>query len=318
METVPGQWCEDSAALAAALAELDWVTEDDLLGEDEASCGPVLPDGAALPLQEPSAGAGDWSVPETLARVAACPPGPQPIRWLTCLDGRQLSPGEALEVAGAWERQARWVTARQQASWVGFLGPTGPGPLGPDGPTEAQLRAEHSNLLELALTIDCGLDFTRDQVDQARLLAGTLSATRDRLAGGELSAYRARRIAQELRTLDPGTARDIETRVLGTAGTVRVPSLIRKLRRLVLAAQGPAAVQAHQAGQPNAGSSSTPKPPRSDCSGCTPTCPRSRPSPSGNCSRPKPPSWPAPTGPPASRSNAATSNAPNGSPPATT
>ena len=145
-------------------------------------------------------------MPETLARVAACPPGPQPIRWLTSLDGRQLSPGEALEVAGAWERQARWVTARQQASWVGFVGPTGPGPLGPDGPTEAQLRAEHSNLLELALTIDCGVDFTRDQVDQARLLAGTLSATRDQLAAGQLSAYRARRIAQELRTLDPVTA----------------------------------------------------------------------------------------------------------------
>ena len=80
------------------------------------------------------------------------------------------------------------------------------------------------------------------------MLTGTLSATRDRLAAGELSAYRARRIAEELRTLDPVTAQQIEAKVLGTAADVRVPSLIRLLRRLVLAAQGPAAVQAHQAG----------------------------------------------------------------------
>ena len=193
-------------------------------------------------------GVADGSVQETLARVAAFPPGPQPIRWLTSLDGCDLSAGEALELAGAWERQARWVTARQQAAWVGFAGPVGPGPLGPDGPTETQLRQEHSNLLELALTIDCGVDFTRDQLDQARLLTGTLSATRDRLATGELSAYRARRIAEELRTLDPVTAQRSRAKVLDTAGTVRVPSLVRKLRRLVLAAQGPAAVQAHQAG----------------------------------------------------------------------
>ena len=185
---------------------------------------------------------------ETLARVAAFPPGPQPIRWLTSLDGRALSGGEALAVAGAWERQARWVTARQQASWLGFVGPVAPGPLGPDGPTEAQLRQENSNLLELALTIDCGIDFTREQVDQARLLNGTFSATRERLAAGELSAYRARRIVAELRGLDAVTAQQIEAKVLGTAADVRVPSLIRRLRRLVLAAQGPEAVQAHQAG----------------------------------------------------------------------
>src|SRR3954454_7769274 len=55
METVPGQWCDDSGAMLAALAELDWVTEDDLLGEDEPSYGPVVPDGLTLPLQETSA-----------------------------------------------------------------------------------------------------------------------------------------------------------------------------------------------------------------------------------------------------------------------
>ena len=193
-----------ASALSAAIAELDWVTEDDVLTDGDLD---GLREGPVEALAGEHVSGADWSVQETLARVAAFPPGPQPIHWLTSLDGLALSPGEALAVAGAWERQARWVTARQQASWVGFAGPTGPGPLGPDGPTEAQLRQEHSNLLELALTIDCGVDFTRDQLDQARLLAGTLSATGDRLATGQLSAYRARRIAEELRSLDPVTAR---------------------------------------------------------------------------------------------------------------
>jgi hypothetical protein len=255
METVPGRWYDDSVALSVALAELDWIPEDDLLTDGDL---PVEGDGsvvAALPVGEgaPAWSSTDWAVQETsvqevLDRVAGTPPGPQPIRWLTSLDGRPLSRGEALAVAGAWERQARWVTARQQGAWLGFVGPVGPGRLGPDGPTEKELRRESSNLLELALTIDCGVEFTRDKVDQARLLAGTLSATRDRLAAGELSEYRARRIAQELRTLDPVTAQQIETKVLTTANTVRVPTLIRRLRRLVLAARGPAAVAAHQAG----------------------------------------------------------------------
>src|SRR5438045_2733929 len=123
MKTVSAQWFDDSVALSAALAELDWIAQDDLLtdgdllGDGESPFGPALPDDQVLPIPEGPAtrSPGDWSVQETLARVAAGPPGPQPIRWLTCLDGRQLSDGEALAVAGAWERQSRWVAARQQA-----------------------------------------------------------------------------------------------------------------------------------------------------------------------------------------------------------
>ena len=154
METVPAHWYDDSTALSAAVAELDWVTEDDLLTDGDldesvrararrwqARCAAGVLAGGVLAGESSVA---DWSVQETLARVAAFPPGPQPIRWLTSLDGQSLSAGEALAVAGAWERQARWVTARQQAAWVAFAGPIGPGPLGPDGPSETQLRQEHS------------------------------------------------------------------------------------------------------------------------------------------------------------------------------
>jgi hypothetical protein len=244
METDPGQWLDDRAALSLALAELDWITEADLLGSDDA------PFESALPLEVGSAewSLTDWSVEETLARVAACPPGPQAIEWLVSLDGRSLSPEQALAVAGAWERQSRWVATRQQASWLGFVGPVAPGPLGPDGPSEAELRQESSNLLELSLTLDYGVDFTKDKVDQARLLAGTLRATRDRLAAGDLSEYRARRIAEELRHLDPVTAQKIEAKVLDSADKVRLPNLIRRLRKLVLLAQGPAAAEAHREG----------------------------------------------------------------------
>ncbi|MDX6230356.1 MAG: hypothetical protein QOI76_3746 [Frankiales bacterium] len=260
METDPErQWLDDSAALSVAPAELGLLTEDDLLGDGDTDVeGFPVAEWSVAELTDPQSSvtqrsvdpwsATQWSVAETLAQVAACPPGSEPIGWLTALDGRPLTRGQALAVAGAWERQARWVTARQQGSWIGFVGPTAPGPLGPDGPSEADLRGESSDLLELALTVDYGIDFTRDKVAQARLLAGTLCATRDRLAAGELSEYRARRIAEELRNLDPVTAREIEAKVLGTAAEVRVPTLVRRLRRLVLVAQGPEAVAAHLAG----------------------------------------------------------------------
>src|SRR4051812_16941018 len=96
METVPAHWYDDKVALSAALAELDWPTEDDLLTDGDL-LGVTDAQGEVLPVETSLI---DWSVQETLARVAASPPGPQPIRWLTSLDGRTLNQVEALELAG--------------------------------------------------------------------------------------------------------------------------------------------------------------------------------------------------------------------------
>ena len=253
-----------------------------------------------------------WSVGETLARVAASPPGPQadPLADLPGWPGAErwggVGGGRGVGTSGPLgDRPPAGVLGRVRRP--GRAWPAGPG----RGVAEAQLRQENSNLLELALTIDCGVDFTRDQVDQARLLAGTLSATRDRLAAGELSAYRARRIAEELRSLDPVTAQRDRSEGAGHrrhgAGAVADPPA---------APAGPGRARPGRGrrrtrpGRPTGGSWSTPRPPRSGCSGCTPTCHRSRPSRSGSCWRPKPKSWPAPTGPPATKSNDSTGNAP--------
>src|SRR5205809_271365 len=61
-----------------------------------------------------------WSQPRTVAdtllEVALFGTGPEAIRLLESLQGRDLTGEEALEVAGAWERQARWISARCAAA----------------------------------------------------------------------------------------------------------------------------------------------------------------------------------------------------------
>jgi hypothetical protein len=178
METdLDRQWFDDSVALSLALAGLGLltedvtedhlVTEDDLLGDGDAEFdGIPVAEWSVAELTAPASwppssadpwsathdpwSATQWSVEQTLAQVASCPPGAEAIGWLTALDGRTMSGGEALAVAGAWERQARWVTARQQASWVGFVGPVAPGPLGQEPAVTGQARPHRENLQRLA------------------------------------------------------------------------------------------------------------------------------------------------------------------------
>src|ERR1700712_474006 len=66
--------------------------------------------------------AGPLTVAETLLEVSLAGTGPEGLRLLETLTDRALTPDEALAVAAAWERQARWVSARQHAVNVGFVG----------------------------------------------------------------------------------------------------------------------------------------------------------------------------------------------------
>jgi hypothetical protein len=184
------------------------------------------------------------TVEETLLEITLAGPGPDAIRLLETLQDRAMTSAERLQVAGAWERQSRWMSARQQAANVAFVG------AGVDSSRDG-LRREDARVFELGLQVDCGDTFLKYKLGNARLLATTLSATAARLESGELSDYRARLICDRLGGLAPAVAQQIEAKVLPTAGELRMSSLTAKLRRLALAAQGPDAAEQHLQGAAN-------------------------------------------------------------------
>jgi hypothetical protein len=184
------------------------------------------------------------TVAETLLEVALVGPGPEAIGLLESLAGRPMSPDQALAAAAAWERQSRWMAARCQAANVAFMGTTVENSR--DG-----ARAEQSNVFELALATDVNDRFLTCTLRRARTLATTLSATQAKLESGELSEYRVRLICDKLDGLDPEVAQQIEARVLASAGQVKIGTLQAKLRKQVLAAKGPEAVNEHLAGVAN-------------------------------------------------------------------
>src|SRR3954454_21892212 len=122
-------------------------------------------------------------VAEILAEAAALPPGPAAVNLLGLIDTAQVSADEALQIAELWERQSRWLSSRQHDAAVRFAGVEQP------KATDEATRLENANVLELALTVDCGVELTKDKLRQARLLATTFTATRARVADGSLSEY---------------------------------------------------------------------------------------------------------------------------------
>jgi hypothetical protein len=181
------------------------------------------------------------TVDETLLEVELSGPGSEAIRLLETLSDRHLDEDQLLQVASAWERQGRWLTARTQAANVAFVGAADETSL--DG-----MREQTSRTLELALATDCNDTFLKQTLGTARALATTLSATGSAMESGELSTYRARRIAEKLNGLDPQVAQAIEAKVLPTAARLKMGSLLAKLRKLVLAARGEDAVEEHLQG----------------------------------------------------------------------
>ncbi|MDX6202499.1 MAG: hypothetical protein QOJ83_1999, partial [Frankiales bacterium] len=102
------------------------------------------------------------TVPETLLEITLAGPGPEAIRLLETLQGRPMSADQELEVAAEWERQARWLSARQQAANVAFVGATAA--TSRDG-----RREQDSRTLELALAVDCNDTFLKAKLATARL-----------------------------------------------------------------------------------------------------------------------------------------------------
>jgi hypothetical protein len=219
----------DDAWLLAGIDELDLVPRtcpDDLVDPDDFLDQAWVTDYLALPR----------SVADVLAEVALFGTGPEAIGLLESLHGRAMTPDNALEVAAAWERQARWLSTRAADANLAFVGVA----VAKDQDAE---RAQSSRVLELALATDMGDQFLKQVVlPQSRLLSTTLAATRAAVEAGRLSAFRARKISDSLGVLadrDPEAARAVEAQVLTNAADIKLPSLTSKLRRLVLAATDP-------------------------------------------------------------------------------
>ena len=108
------------------------------------------------------------TVDETLLEVELSGPGSEAIRLLETLDGRWLDEAQSLQVAAAWERQARWLSTRSQAANLAFVGTAED--LSRDG-----MREQSSRTLELALATDCNDTFLKETLGTARTLATTLA-----------------------------------------------------------------------------------------------------------------------------------------------
>src|ERR1700712_649572 len=109
-----------------------------LVDADDVLDAAFFPDYFALPR----------SVADTLLEVELFGTGPEAIRLLQPLTCRDLTPGEALEVAAGWERQSRWLSTRTAAANLAFVGTT------VETGRDAE-RQQSSRILELALAIDC-------------------------------------------------------------------------------------------------------------------------------------------------------------------
>src|SRR3954447_1114460 len=231
------EWVSGGTALADSLVEFHCLVDDEF-----------SPGGPESTFLTPA---------QILSQVALLDPGPDAIGLLNLLDEVPLTRAQALTLAGEWERQSRWITARQRKAMVGFAGParTTAATTVPSTSTAIPAtasrdaeRAEASDILELGLTLDVGPDLTRTQLAQARQLHGPLAGTGRALELGEVSVYRARRITEALAGLTADLARQIEAAILPDAGTVSLRTLTRRLRTAVLKAQGPKAADEYATG----------------------------------------------------------------------
>ena len=130
-----------------------------------------------------------------------------------------------MHLLSAWERQARWVAARQLAALAAVAGPV-PADLEDDLETGAAVGA----------ALGLSPRTADDRVALARALAGPLAATAAALADGAIALAHARVLAEETDSLDDATAARVQAAVLARAGRETPGNFRRAVRRAVAAA----------------------------------------------------------------------------------
>jgi len=170
-----------------------------------------------------------------LDRIAALPPGPLAMGLLDRVVAEDLDADGRVSLLQSWERQSRWVAARQAAAVVAVAGAR---PADRD-----DFVREHVRIA----TRECG-GSARAEVDTARALAGPLSSAMSLLERGQISWQHARVLTQETEDLDPDTRREVaeqmaaDVAAAASRGLFWTPAeLRRRVRRAVIAADPVAA-----------------------------------------------------------------------------
>lgn len=173
----------------------------------------------------PVAGAG------RLAVLADAPPGPDVMQALVAYDPIRLDADDRVSLLVAWERQAAWVHAQQQAALAAVAGTGG----GDDWGRE-----------EVAAALRLSTATAQRRIDVARELSGRLAATRSALARGTATYWHTAALAEGVRDLSDRAASAVEARVLPKIGEQTLAEFRRSVRRAVLAVQPMTAEEAHE------------------------------------------------------------------------
>ncbi len=165
--------------------------------------------------------------------VFELPPGPEAMSLLCSIDAASLDDFDRVRLVQAWERQHAWLSARQQEALVAAAGPKPAN--GDDWAVE-----------EVAAAIKISGRAARGRVEAARVIVGSLPATREALEFGEVSLRHALAVVDEVALLDDDQAREVESRVVPGAGNRTVGGFRRKLRRAVAMVQPDIALARHR------------------------------------------------------------------------
>ncbi|HET9187066.1 MAG TPA: DUF222 domain-containing protein [Acidothermaceae bacterium] len=165
--------------------------------------------------------------------VVELPPGPEAMQLLCSIDPGSLDEFERVLLVRAWERQHAWLSARQQEALVAAVGVR---PL-----TDDDWAVE-----EIAAAVRISSRAARNRVEAARVIVGSLPATREALEFGELSWRHAVAVVDEVALLDTEQIAEVESTVLAGAGERAVGDLRRKLRRAVAALRPDVALARHR------------------------------------------------------------------------
>lgn len=170
-------------------------------------------------------GADGWSTATAvLTSVLQSAPGPRAVAALATVEPPALGEVDQVRLLRAWERQARWVAARQSAALAAVAG-------SPTCLEEDELAAA-----EVGTALRLAPRTAARRIDVARQLAGPLTDTAAALERGEISMLHAATLAEETEDLADAMAQAVQAQMLPRAERAPVGRFRAAVRRAVATA----------------------------------------------------------------------------------
>ena len=176
---------------------------------------------------------------ELVASALSARPGPDAIGLLSAVDPTELDPGERIDWATAWDRQASYVAARRLAAIAHVAEHTAPADRHLSGPEVAEA--------ELAPALNVSRGTVGNDMSLAFALAGKLAPTGRLLETGQLSVRHVHALVDELGGAAPDVAAAVQAEVLARAAAGLTPARLRRLTRRTLLRVDAAAVAERRA-----------------------------------------------------------------------